>query len=209
MVCCFLKTTFNSERDSLTSTYKSWYYFKLSGIYRINKNAWLRVLLKRILHLSLAPDRAFSAIFAQCLHMILCDIFCIGPYGVTFGNFNLMDPWMCLLCCLWWRQNRMSSDNFRVLGNAARLCIRSATRLGKLELSHQHENFSVCYDVPGYIFLLLICHCWALKIQFLILWNFLASRQTFIYLNMQLCISSNSYQIFVLFVNDTLWYTHI
>jgi len=35
----------------------------------------------------MAPDTAVSAIPAQCLHMILCDIFCIGTYGVTFGNF--------------------------------------------------------------------------------------------------------------------------
>jgi len=30
-----------------------------------------------------------------------------SPYGMTFGNFYLTDPWTCSLCCLWWRQNRM------------------------------------------------------------------------------------------------------
>ena len=91
-ICCFLKTIRNYEPEGVTNTCISWYYFKLSGIYRINKNAWPRVLLKRILHLRLAPDRALSAISAQCLHMILCDNFCIVPYEVTFGNFYLMDP---------------------------------------------------------------------------------------------------------------------
>jgi len=65
------------------------------------------MLMKRFLHHRLAPDRTISAIIAQCLLMVFCDIFCIGPYGVTFGNFYLMDSWMCSLCCLWWRQNRM------------------------------------------------------------------------------------------------------
>ena len=105
------------------------YYFKLSGNYRINNNAWLRVLMKRVSQLGLAPDRDVSALSAQCLHMILCDIFCIGPHGVTFGNFHLMDPWMCSLCCLWWRQNRISSDNFRVLGNMVWLLVQDISEL--------------------------------------------------------------------------------
>ena len=134
-IFCFLETTFNSERDALTSTYISWYYFKLSGIYRINKNGWLRVLLKRILLLRLAPDRADSAISARCLHMILSDIFCIVPYGVTFGNFYLMDPWMCSLCCLWWRQNRIRSENFRVLCNVVLLLVQDIS-----ELERGYEN---------------------------------------------------------------------
>jgi len=74
-ICCFRKTTFNTEPKALTYTYVSWNYFKMSGIYRISNNAWLRVLLKRILHLRLAPDRAVSVKSAQCLHMILCDTF--------------------------------------------------------------------------------------------------------------------------------------
>ena len=134
-IFCFRETTFNSERDALTSTYISWYCFKLSGIYGINENAWLRVLLKRILLLRLAPDRAVSAISAQCLHMILRDIFCIVPYGVTFGNFYLMVPWMCSLCCLWWRQNRIRSENFRVLGNVVWLLVQDIS-----ELERSYEN---------------------------------------------------------------------
>jgi len=134
-ICCFLNSTFISELSGLTNTHIRKYYFKISGIYRINKNACLRVLLKRILHLRLAPDRAVSAICAQCLHMILCDIFCIGLYGVTFGNFYLMDPWMCLLRCLWWRQNRMRSDTFRVLGNVVWLLVQ-----GISELQRGYEN---------------------------------------------------------------------
>ena len=128
-ICCFLKTPFNSEPNALTYTYVSWYYFKRSGIYRINKHAWLRVLLKRILHLRLAPDGAVSAISAQCLLMILCDIFCIGPYVVTFGNFCLIDPWMFSLCFLCWQQNRMRSDNFSVLGNVVWLLVQEISEL--------------------------------------------------------------------------------
>ena len=131
-ICCFLKSPFNSEPNALTYMYIRWYYFKLSGIYRINKHAWLRVLLKRILHLCLAPDRAVSAISAQWLHMILCDIFCIGPYGVTFGNFYLIDPWIFSLCFLCWRQNRMRSDNFRVFGNVVWLLVQEWSELNEV-----------------------------------------------------------------------------
>jgi len=58
-ICCFQKPTFISEPNGLTNSCFSWYNFKLSGIYRISKYAWLRVLLKRILQIKLAPDRAF------------------------------------------------------------------------------------------------------------------------------------------------------
>ena len=134
-ICCFLKTIRNSEHEALTYTYISWYYFKLSGIFRINKNALLRALMKRILHLSLAQGRAVSAISAQCLHVILCDIFCIRPHGVKFGNFYLMDPWMSSLCCLWWGLNRQSSDNYRALGNLVWLLVEDIS-----ELQRGYEN---------------------------------------------------------------------
>jgi hypothetical protein len=65
----------------------------------------------------------------QWLDMILCDIFCIVPYGVTLGNFYLMNPWMCSFLCLWWRQNRTRSDNFRVSGNVVWLLVQEISEL--------------------------------------------------------------------------------
>jgi len=163
----------------------SWYYFKLSAIYRIKNNAWLWVLLKRNLHLRFAPDRAVSAIFALCLHMILCDIFCIVPYGVAFGNFYLMEPWMILLCFLCWLQNRMGSDNFRVLGNVVWLLVQD---ISELDWGYENSNVLISttncpvgYNSPGSIFLILIFHFWAPKLRFLIFWNLLAWGKTFIF----------------------------
>ena len=45
-ICCSLKTTCNSDPNALSFTYISWYYFKLFGIFRNNKDACLPVLLK-------------------------------------------------------------------------------------------------------------------------------------------------------------------
>ena len=157
-ICCFLKTICNPEPNGLTNTSISWYYLKLPGIFRINNYAWLRAVMKRILHLHLAPDTAVSAISAQCLHMILCDIFCIGPHGVKFGNFYLMDHWMCSLCCLWLGLNWIRPDNYRVLGNLVRLLVQDTSELQRgyenLIILISAANSSGNYDLDGYLFVL-------------------------------------------------------
>jgi len=59
---------------------------------------------------------------------------------MTFGNFVSMDPWMCSLRYLWWRQIRIRSDSFRVLRHVISLLAieihELGTRFYKEVLSH-------------------------------------------------------------------------
>jgi hypothetical protein len=55
-------------------------------------------------------------------------------------SFVSMNPWIYSLRCLWWRQNRIRSDSFRILVHVIWLVVKEmyelATRFCKVEISH-------------------------------------------------------------------------
>jgi len=130
-----------TQHNEIRNTLISWYDIKVSEIYWKNKEAWQPVSLTINFPAKFGcRQSSFHHVYVVFFTSYCIITSCIYPYVVTFGIFVSMFNWMSWLRCERWRNNRMRTENVKVLEHVTwRLVLEICelwTCLCKLELSH-------------------------------------------------------------------------